>query len=996
MKKRTLYSIVVSLALFAVMFITCGLIGVTGNKDAYAETSKPETLTFAMRSGASIKYSDPSGIRFTTYVNSDYYNSLVEDEKAFHFGTIYAPATAYSGSIDDFTHASEVENGVSDIKIDKDMYWGADTVNDVEYMTYNTVQLYSESARNNGYYGVKMLAKSYVWIDENGNGLEDAGEYTYVANGVVRSIAQVAASALADGNDSEYIDAIPGYALNAKNLVGSNDTAVTVNGFTYHKDGANSLDSSRNNQDYIYLPSGGTADFSYTPALLHTGDYMTAASDYAVTYGSGNDSVFTVDGGTITAVGAGTASLTAGVGTRVVAPVTTVSVVSPASSTYNRSGLAVTYQFDDVSYYGDSHILTFDADYINGKIAEGYNSVQVTMTIPSNGGSGISVRLYIDDTENKIASADTTDTSVSGTYDLVSDKAYSVVFRQSVDTTLDMTVVLQFNKDVTAYSSGDGIYTDYVANNATLTASATTVNANSETTTYTVNIKNNTYTFLNFNVPFINEKIAAGYTKVAFYIGPWSGYKQTILEGTNLDPITQLFPSGGNPSYGPVALTADSEYRLRFYLGTTTDITVTVTFIKDADVISYCLANGAEFGVSSSTTCDAEGEIITYTFANVTNSEYVYYDFNASYINEKVAEGCETVTFKFEQWGYKAVTLYKNGVLTQSPAAASPAITLTAEDISANDYFRIVLMHNINNNAPANITIKATFDKPVCAYKESNNAKIEFTSTTTKDSSGELMTFTFNSVPNATYNRFYFDENFIAKKMAAGYNKVEFNIYTWGAKVAELYENTTQIGSMSTNGRDPFTCGEIALTENAYYYIRLYHNVGSAPADITVTVRFTTPEQQAFNILATASSYGNHYHGTFGGVSSSGNSVSVVAGKGAGSDYRGFTLTPAAIQAMYNLGFSAVTFTVNSPTGYIDLYNMADAANCVIGTRANIIGGNNYFANGTITLNLANLVNDATAMASEGVKFVVTNDASWTVYATNCTVTFSDITFTPV
>ncbi|MBQ6922926.1 MAG: hypothetical protein IJQ66_07545, partial [Clostridia bacterium] len=152
-----------------------------------------------------------------------------------------------------------------------------------------------------------------------------------------------------------------------------------------------------------------------------------------------------------------------------------------------------------------------------------------------------------------------------------------------------------------------------------------------------------------------------------------------------------------------------------------------------------------------------------------------------------------------------------------------------------------------------------------------------------------------------------------------------------------------------------------------------------------------------FNILATASSYGNHYHGTFGGVSSSGNSVSVVAGKGAGSDHRGFTLTPAAIQAMYDLGFSAVTFTVNSPTGYIDLYNMTDPENCVIGTRANIVGGDNYFANGTITLNLANIVTDtAKAMASEGIKFVVTDGASWIAYTTNCTVTFSNITFTPV
>ncbi|MBR0189949.1 MAG: hypothetical protein IJQ23_06150, partial [Clostridia bacterium] len=751
MKKRTLYSLVITLTLFAVMFITCGVMGLKGEKKAYAVAPKPEPTEFAMHLGASIKNSDPSGIRFTTYVNPDYYDGLVKSEKTFHFGTIYAPATAYSGTIEDFNHSSTVTGGVSDIVINGEEYWGTDTVNEVDYKIYNAVQLYSENARDNGYYGVKMLAKSYVWIDENGDNEEDAEEFTYV-DGVVRSIAQAAAIALAEGYDNRYIDAIPQYALDAKNVDGTEDKAVTLNGFIYHKSGNNSHETGRANQDYIYLPSGGTADFSYTPALLHEGDYMTAASDYPITYLSSDDSVFTVDGGTITAVGAGTASLTAGVGPDVVAPVTTVSVVSPASSTYNRSGLAVTYLFEGVSYYADSHILTLDADYINDKIAEGYNSVQVTMNIPSNGGSGISVRLYIDDTENKIASGYKDSLSVSGTYDLVSDKAYSVLFRQSVDITLDMTVVLQFNKDVTAFSSSNGVYTNYGTENTTLTASATTVNANSETTTYTVTIANNTYTFLNFNAPFINEKIAAGYTKVAFYIGPQAGYKATRLEGTNLTQISKdVGDDGGYISYDPVALTADSEYRLRFNLAATLDITVTVTFIKDADIISYCLANGAEFGVSSSTTENTEGELITYTFANVTNSVDVYYDFNASYINEKVAEGYETVTFAFTNSGYKAVKLYKNGILTQSPAAAYPAITLTAEEISANDYFRIVLTHNINSNQPANITITAKFIKPVKVNTSGNGTigiygeELTFsTSEPVTDLNSQVITYTFN------------------------------------------------------------------------------------------------------------------------------------------------------------------------------------------------------------------------------------------------------------
>ncbi|MBQ6922864.1 MAG: hypothetical protein IJQ66_07235 [Clostridia bacterium] len=375
MKKRTLFSLVVTLTLFAVMFITGGLMGLNGSKNAYAVTPKPETGTFAMRQGASIKNSDPSGIRFTTYVDPEYYADLVASGKNFHFGTIYAPATAYSGTIEDFTHESVLDdkksNEINDVVVsNEEAYWGTDTVNEKDYKIYNTVQLYSENARNNGYYGVKIFARSYVCID---------GVYTY-ADGVVRSIAQVAASALASGEDSEYIDVIPDYALGAKNVVGTNDTAVTVNGFTYHKDGVNSLDSSRNNQDYIYLPVGGTCDFKYTPALKHSGDYMTGIEDYEITYSSGNESVFTVNGnGTITAVGVGSAVLTASVGTNVVAPVCTVNVINATTTESNAQGVAVSYLLDDVTYYADSHILNFDAAYIANKMAAGYTHVQFTV-----------------------------------------------------------------------------------------------------------------------------------------------------------------------------------------------------------------------------------------------------------------------------------------------------------------------------------------------------------------------------------------------------------------------------------------------------------------------------------------------------------------------------------------------------------------------------------------------------------------------------------------
>ena len=157
----------------------------------------------------------------------------------------------------------------------------------------------------------------------------------------------------------------------------------------------------------------------------------------------------------------------------------------------------------------------------------------------------------------------------------------------------------------------------------------------------------------------------------------------------------------------------------------------------------------------------------------------------------------------------------------------------------------------------------------------------------------------------------------------------------------------------------------------------------------------TEEEQAAFNVLAAASSWGDHYHGFASSVSESDGTVSVYTTKNY-SEFRGFTLKSSAIQALYDLGFSAVSFRITSPSGHIDLYNMSDPANCLSGTTEFIDAGTEYYyASGTIvTLNLANLVKDATAMGGDGIKFVVTGTAAWTGYDTNCTVTFSDITFT--
>jgi hypothetical protein len=73
--------------------------------------------------------------------------------------------------------------------------------------------------------------------------------------------------------------------------------------------------------------------------------------------------------------------------------------------------------------------------------------------------------------------------------------------------------------------------------------------------------------------------------------------------------------------------------------------------------------------------------------------------------------------------------------------------------------------------------------------------------------------------------------------MAEGYTSVQFSIMTWGSKSAKLFENTTQIEKVTSNGYVDF--GEITLTENAYYYIRLYYNITDEDKDVVIKAVFS-------------------------------------------------------------------------------------------------------------------------------------------------------------
>ena len=116
-KKAVLLSIFAAFAVSAGAGAMLSGRSIKGAADGAAtgETAKPAPTFeqgFLMRDGASVWQNDPSGIRFSTYVNADYYNSLKNDEEVvnFRFGTLVVPASEYSGNAEELVHGDNVQD----------------------------------------------------------------------------------------------------------------------------------------------------------------------------------------------------------------------------------------------------------------------------------------------------------------------------------------------------------------------------------------------------------------------------------------------------------------------------------------------------------------------------------------------------------------------------------------------------------------------------------------------------------------------------------------------------------------------------------------------------------------------------------------------------------------------------------------------------------------------------------------------------------------------
>ena len=253
MRKIVKTSLISLLSVFAISVTAYGVNGTTKMADAATAESVKVTGDFVMKTGGAVRKEAPTGIRFSTYVKESVY------DETYTYGTLIYPAELLGDN------ALTVET--QDVMNIRTNVWAE---SDAEgYKLYHAVLTEIPEA----YYGTELVARSYVLSNET---------YTYVEEAQTRSIAQVAASALANGEKDS-----------ADNLL-ANYVDKTVTSF------------SLNTTEKQSLKAGDT--FTLVAQVEPAG--------YAVGWKTSNDSVAQVKDGVVTAVGAGTATITATLGSQ--------------------------------------------------------------------------------------------------------------------------------------------------------------------------------------------------------------------------------------------------------------------------------------------------------------------------------------------------------------------------------------------------------------------------------------------------------------------------------------------------------------------------------------------------------------------------------------------------------------------------------------------------------------------------------------------------------
>ena len=287
-KKKTRITTFVALAFIAVAALTLGF-AVRGNvKLTAADSSAPVTGTseteitgeatlpsFVMRNSASIRSEEPKGIRFETEISAEDLNKLPANAQ---FGTLIVPASVLGENALDLDNADAL-----DVVAQKWRLSSSETVKIFSGVLIGT----DENDFPADYYGDGITARAYVKYTDSAS-----QEYVvYAENTVTRSMAFVAGTALLNG-EIESADFL-------KDIV---DTAIG--------DGTLGIES-----ETTAMNTGDTLTLSYTgnkgiPAIL-----------------TSDNECISVNGNEITAVSAGSATVTATFGRKTAAKTFTVSDV---------------------------------------------------------------------------------------------------------------------------------------------------------------------------------------------------------------------------------------------------------------------------------------------------------------------------------------------------------------------------------------------------------------------------------------------------------------------------------------------------------------------------------------------------------------------------------------------------------------------------------------------------------------------------------------------
>lgn len=276
MKKRWLA------AAFAAVAAGCLLTG--GLVSAGAETPAEQTGTFAFVNGASVRYSDPTGLRFTVQMDSETYTGLVE-AGAYKDGrsmSVYiAPADYFESAAGDY--AAVAERAVeAEIGADK-IYQNAEEYGSEIYLANAVLTnvLYENVNREfQAIAAIESADADPVWSEPSD----------------VRSVAYVASAALTEEKTDETQTAVlNGFVQKA--IAEANDVAEEE----FNEDGGYEVAVSMESELFLEPEGSETLVLSVSPA-----------ADLYVKWTSGNPDVATVDkSGKVTAVSEGTANITA-------------------------------------------------------------------------------------------------------------------------------------------------------------------------------------------------------------------------------------------------------------------------------------------------------------------------------------------------------------------------------------------------------------------------------------------------------------------------------------------------------------------------------------------------------------------------------------------------------------------------------------------------------------------------------------------------------------